>query len=181
MSRLTEMRVFRKAGIGAFLIIASLLSTQSLRAGVQPDPECEQACHDTYVTCYYDYCDQRGDCSYCWTDYQSCVSYCPQICVEPRSIEEWTVTTTIATPASPSVTQCMSAGVNPPTIGYWYQKYTKKDKNDRYRRTVQCNGTESTVLVSTTFTNTNFNCWKRVPNTPLACTAQVPAPTCIVN
>jgi hypothetical protein len=181
MSRSTKLRTLRLMPVLLLIAFLQVLSPASLLAGVQPDPECEQACHDTYVTCYYDICDQRGDCSYCWTDYQSCVSYCPQICVEPRSVEEWTVTTTIATPANPPVQQCMSAGVNPPSKGYWYQKHTKQDKNDRYRRTVQCNGTETTVLVSTTYTNTNFNCWKRVPNTPLACTAQVPPPTCIIN
>jgi hypothetical protein len=181
MPKSTQMRTLRAI---AFLAVVSLqfLSPRSLLAGVQPDPECEQACHDTYVTCYYDYCDQRGDCSYCWTDYQSCVSYCPQICVEPKSVEEWTVTTTIATPVSPAVRQCMSAGVNPPTVGYWYEKYTKKNKNDRYRRTVQCNGTQTTVLVSTTYTNINYDCWKRVAIAPFTCaTAQVPPPTCTIN
>ena len=153
MSESTRRRTLRVIGVPVFLMLAWLqvVSPSPLKAGVQPDPECEQACHDTYVTCYYDYCDQRGDCSYCWTDYQSCVSYCPQICVEPRSVRDWSSTTLVSDVEGPLPLVCLSNR-------NFYRKHTVTFRTDNYRDTTHCDGTVSRTLLSSF--NSTKTCWK---------------------
>jgi hypothetical protein len=125
----------------------------AMNKGYQPDPECEQACNDTYVTCYYEICDQRGDCSYCIRDYDYCVAGCPQICVDPKKVSEFTTSEVIG--VSTLYSTCHELpNQSDFQWGEWYD-YRKYDwKNTRIRRTEYCNGTYTDEVLSVTYSST---------------------------
>ncbi|HEX7154285.1 MAG TPA: hypothetical protein VF618_22545 [Thermoanaerobaculia bacterium] len=134
--------------------------------GMEPDPECEQACHDTYVDCYYNICDQRGNCSYCWTDYQYCAESCPQICVEPKSVS--TVTTSWTQIGSYNHGQiCVN--------GYAYLLIEMVDRRYVYQRTTHCDNSYTDVLQETQYRSR----WCKYPLGP-GCFGNFynPPPTC---
>ena len=108
--------------------------------GMQPDPACESACNDTYVECYYVICDQRGDCSYCWEDYEWCVAGCPQICVEPKQVYEYGTSWQYS--GSTGEWMC---------IQNWYKYilWTDWESRDIYERTVHCDNTYTDVYKRT--------------------------------
>lgn len=108
--------------------------------GMQPDPECEAACNDTYVECYYVICDQRGDCSYCWRDYQYCVAGCPQICVEPKQVYEYATSWQYSGSTGEYI--CLQN---------WYRYIMWSDWESRnvYERTVHCDNTYTDVFKRT--------------------------------
>lgn len=128
----------------------------AMSKGMQPDPECEQACNDTYITCYYEICDQRGNCSYCWTDYEYCVAGCPQICVDPKKVYEFTSTQLIG-----AVTYYSTCYELPNQTDYlWGERfdYRRYDwKHTRIRRTEYCNGTYSDEVLSVSYSSTYCN------------------------
>jgi hypothetical protein len=101
--------------------------------GMQPEPECEAACNATYVECYYEICDQRGDCSYCWRDYQYCANACPQVCVEPKQVYTWK--TNWSTTGSSLQEWCKMPGA------YKYVFRTTTQTRTVYQRTVHCDNT----------------------------------------
>jgi hypothetical protein len=110
--------------------------------GMQPDPECESACNDTYVQCYYEICDQRGDCSYCWTDYQYCAASCPQVCVEPKSVSTYNTSWTyIGTYNNGQI--CVN--------NYAYFLLEDVDRRYVYQRTTHCDNSYTDVLQSTQY------------------------------
>ncbi|HEX6096870.1 MAG TPA: hypothetical protein VF432_11145 [Thermoanaerobaculia bacterium] len=120
----------------------SFSEPQKLAAlGMQPEPECEAACNATYVECYYEICDQRGDCSYCWTDYQYCAASCPQVCVEPKEVYTWK--TNWSTTGSSLQEWCKMPGA------YKYVFRTTTQTRTVYKRTVNCNGTYSDAYQGT--------------------------------
>jgi hypothetical protein len=111
--------------------------------GMQPDPECEAACNDTYVECYYVICDQRGDCSYCWEDYEYCAASCPQICVEPKSVSTYNT----------SWQYIGSYNLGNICLQNWYAYIFWEDVERRYvyQRTEHCDGTYTDVLQDTQY------------------------------
>lgn len=108
--------------------------------GMQPDPECESACNDTYVECMYVICDQRGDCSYCWEDYQWCAASCPQVCVEPKQVYEYGTSWQYSGSTGEYI-----------CIGNWYRYilWTHWESRDVYERTVHCDNTYTDVYKRT--------------------------------
>ncbi|HYG63912.1 MAG TPA: hypothetical protein VEL74_15145 [Thermoanaerobaculia bacterium] len=124
--------------------------------GYQPDPECEQQCHDTYVTCYYEICDQRGDCSYCWEDYEYCDDMCPQICVDPKSVQTFTTTQVIG------VTTYWSTCYERPwendfTWGRWYDYRRYDYKHTQIRRTTNCDNSYTDEVLSVSYSSDYCN------------------------
>lgn len=109
--------------------------------GMQPEPECEAACNATYIECYYELCDQRGDCSYCWSNYQYCVAGCPQICVEPKQTYTWK--TSWMTVGSSLQEWCKMPGA------YKYVFQTTYQSRNVYKRTVHCDGTYTDTYQTT--------------------------------
>lgn len=125
----------------------------AVNKGYVPDPQCEQQCNDTYITCYYEICDQRGDCSYCWDDYEWCAAQCPQICVDPKKVYEFTTTQLL------SITTYYSTCYELPNQsdyqwGEWFDYRRYSWKQTRIRRTEYCNGTYSDEVLSVTYPNT---------------------------
>lgn len=108
--------------------------------GMQPDPECESACNDTYVECYYVICDQRGDCSYCWEDYEWCVGGCPQICVEPKQVYEYGTSWQYSGSTGEYI--CLQNW-------YRYILWTHWESRSVYERTVHCDNTYTDVFKRT--------------------------------
>lgn len=108
--------------------------------GMEPDPECESACNDTYVECYYVICDQRGDCSYCWEDYEYCVQQCPQICVEPKQVYEYGTSWQYSGSTGEYI--CLANW-------YRYILWTDWESRDIYERTVHCDNTYTDVYKRT--------------------------------
>lgn len=108
--------------------------------GMQPDPECETACNDTYVECYYVICDQRGDCSYCWEDYESCAASCPQICVEPKQVYEYGTSWQYSGSTGEYI--CLQNY-------YRYILWTNWESRNVYERTVHCDNTYTDVFKRT--------------------------------
>ena len=109
--------------------------------GMQPEPECEAACNATYIECYYEICDQRGDCSYCWRDYQYCAAGCPQVCVEPKQVYTWKTNWT--TTGSSLQEWCKMPGA------YKYVFRTTYQTRTVYKRTVRCDGTYTDAYQAT--------------------------------
>lgn len=119
----------------------NIRDARTIRAdGMQPDPECESACNDTYVECMWVICDQRGDCSYCWEDYQWCAAQCPQVCVEPKQVYEY------GTPwqysGSTGEYICLQNW-------YRYILWTDWESRNVYQRTVHCDDTYTDVFLRT--------------------------------
>jgi hypothetical protein len=169
MSKSTQMRTLRVIAFLAAVVFLQALSPRSLLAD-----ECEQACHDTYVTCYYDYCDQRGDCSYCWNDYQSCVSYCPQTCVDPVSVRDYSTGTVLSQSYYPYYDCFLGRGVfGGVTHRLSYRLVRIRD----WRETRNCDGSTTQTLLRTY--NREEVCWQQQTN---ACSPwrsnDTPYPTC---
>jgi hypothetical protein len=172
MSGLTKVRLLQAITLNAFLVIAFLvLSPGSLQAGVQPDPACEQDCHDQYIFCLDYICDPRGTCT-CWTDYQNCVSYCPTICTEPKNVREYSKTT----PTNIQMTNNTACLKSLSGSSLVHNKFFYQYRTDKYRETTHCDNTKTTELLSTTYSST-LTCWKALY--PLiSCSGSNIAPTC---
>ena len=159
MSGSTRVQTLRLFGLSAFiamLFLLQILSSSSLLAYVRPDPACEQQCHDDYIFCLDYYCDPRGTCT-CWTDYQNCVSYCPQICEEPRSVRDYTKVAYINR-QSTNTFACVIHGAS----AYQHRKFTYQQRTDTYRETTHCDGTKTTQLISTGTPSGQLTCWSGV-------------------
>ncbi|HEV8578662.1 MAG TPA: hypothetical protein VGX68_06220 [Thermoanaerobaculia bacterium] len=170
MSKSTQMLTLRAI---AFLAVLTLqfLSLRPLLAGVQPDPACEQQCHDDYIFCLDYYCDPRGTCS-CWTDYQNCVSYCPQICTEPKNVREYSTTTPVNIQMT-STTTCLKSLSGSSLV---HNKFYYQYRTDKYRETTHCDNTKTTEFLGSTYSGT-LTCWKALY--PLqSCSSNNTAPTC---
>lgn len=108
--------------------------------GMEPDPQCESACNDTYIECYYVICDQRGYCGYCWDDYEYCVNSCPQICVEPKQVYEYGTSWQYSGSTGEYI-----------CIQNWYRYilWTHWESRNVYERTVHCDNTYTDVFKRT--------------------------------
>lgn len=123
----------------------------ALNKGLQPDPDCEAQCDEQAQLCYYDYCDQRGDCSYCWDDYEYCVDRCPTVCSDPKNVREFTQTQLVSYGWT-GYSQCMEdIFENDFQDGELYDEYQYTYKNTRIRRTEYCNGTYSDEVLSVSY------------------------------
>jgi hypothetical protein len=123
-----------------------------MNKGMQPDPTCEQGCSDAYMFCSEN-CDQRGSCAYCTTDYQNCVASCPQVCVDPKRVYDFTSTQLVG------VTTYYSTCYELPNQsdyqwGEWFDYRQYQWKNTRIRRTEYCNGTYSDQVLSVSYSST---------------------------
>jgi hypothetical protein len=130
-----ELAAVTSSAVGQSQMVDIQLSEPRKMAalGMQPEPECEAACNATYIECYYEICDQRGDCSYCWEDYEYCAAACPQICVEPKEVYTWKTNWT--TTGSSLQEWCKMPGAAK------YVFRTTTQTRTVYQRTVHCNGT----------------------------------------
>jgi hypothetical protein len=170
MSKSTQILTLRAI---AFLAVLTLqfLSPRSLLAGTQPDPACEQQCHDDYIFCLDYICDPRGTCT-CWNDYVSCVSYCPQICTEPKSVRNYT-TVAFVNIQYTQITGCYKGSNGSATT---HDKITYQQRTNSYRETTHCDGTKTTELLSSTLSG-QLTCWK--VHTPLqSCISNTPPVVC---
>jgi hypothetical protein len=176
MSKSTQMLTLRAI---AFLAVLTLqfLSPRSLLAGVHPDPVCEQQCHDDYIFCLDYYCDPRGTCS-CWTDYQNCVSYCPQVCTEPKSVRTYSLA--VAVNRQMYLDQvCLKFGPSKVI----HNKFTYRNRIDTYRETTHCDGSKTTELLSSVTGSQTYTCWLNVSPTIYCSNAADPLyyPRCPFN
>lgn len=147
----------RGSVLSAFVVVTVLLSIlfpNSLFAGVYPDPACEQECDAQAQSCYYEDCDQRGDCSYCWDNYDWCVSYCPLICEEPKSVRDYTKVVLLNVQLH-YTTACLKNGGSSKV----HNKFTYQQRVDTYRETTHCNGTKTTTLLSSGSPSGQLVCW----------------------
>ena len=162
MSESTKIRVMSSSAVIGLFWALQFLIPGSVLAGVQPDPACEQQCHDEYIFCLDYRCDQRGSCT-CWTDYQTCVSYCPQICVEPKNVRTYS----LAVPINRQMYSnqvCLWFGA----YKLMHNKFTYQNRIDTYRETTHCDGSKTTELLSSVVNSTIYTCWLNV-SPPIFC------------
>lgn len=167
--------LFGSSAFIAMMFLLPILSSSSLGAGVYPDPACEQQCHDDYIFCLDYYCDPRGTCT-CWTDYQSCVSYCPQICEEPRSVRDYTKTVYI----NRQITSTTSCFIGLGAYAKVHNRILYQQRTDTYRETTHCDGTKTTQLLSTGTPSGQLACWMAL-YPPQYCSSNVYGVTCPFN
>lgn len=153
----TSVFAVRRVIFSAFIIAFSLFQIfppEPLLAGVYPDPTCEQECDDRYISCMYEDCDQRGDCSYCGENQDWCISNCPLVCEEPKSIRDYTKTVYFNVQLH-YVTACLRNGPSSKE----HNRFTYQARVDTYRETTHCDGTKTTTLLSTGSPSGILVCW----------------------
>jgi hypothetical protein len=149
------------------LVIAmfALLAPTQLWAGVYPDPVCEQSCYDAFDYCYYERCDQRGDCSYCWEDYQWCVAQCPILCDEPKSVRTYNQAV-YSNLVFTGITACLRHGFNAQV----HDKILYKQRINTYKETTHCDNSKTTELIATGPLSGQLYCWAAL-NPPNYCSS----------
>jgi hypothetical protein len=176
MSELTKLRVLRLLRVTTFIAGAFLLqlfSSDALWAGMVPDPACEQQCEDDYLFCLDYICDPRGTCT-CWSEYQSCVSYCPLVCQEPKSVRNYTVAV-YSNVQQTSVTACLKQAASLKVHNKTYFQF----RIYTYRETTHCNGTKTTELLSVGPLSGQQTCWQPYyPQISCGSDAENNCPTC---
>ncbi|HYG64919.1 MAG TPA: hypothetical protein VEL74_20220, partial [Thermoanaerobaculia bacterium] len=104
--------------------------------GLHPEQWCWEQCSADYDACPCDY----GDCSRCDAQWQGCLSSCPTVCYEPKSITSTNKTDIIG--ITYGYSECLeSLWENDFQSGEWYQSTTYQFKHYTLRRTESCNGT----------------------------------------
>lgn len=156
MIKVRSLRLFSLNALISTAFFLQLLSSTSLLAGVYPDPACEQQCNDNYIFCLDYYCDPRGTCT-CWTDYQNCVSYCPQICEEPKSYRDYNVVSYENFQTSQTY-GCFKPFAQEANT---HQKATYQKRTKTYRETTHCDGSKTTQLINSVL-STPIACWQAV-------------------
>ena len=157
MPESSKLRVLRPISLSAFtamVFLFHLLSSRSLLAYVYPDPACEQQCSDDFLFCVNNRCDPRASsCEFCQTDYDRCISVCPQVCAEPKNVRDYTITSYVNVQRT-QATECVQ-GVSSATVD---NKFYYKIRTDTYRETTHCDNTKTTQLLSSTLSG-QLTCW----------------------
>jgi hypothetical protein len=157
MPESSKSRVLRPISLSAFtamVFLFHLLSSSSLLAYVYPDPACEQQCSDDFLFCVNNRCDPRASsCDFCQTDYERCISVCPQVCQEPKNVRDYTITSYVNIQRT-QTTACVVDAEGAKTS----YKFNYKLRTDTYRETTHCDNTKTTQLLSSTLSG-QLTCW----------------------
>jgi hypothetical protein len=122
-------------------ILALLLWVPAADAGLIKDPACTSWCEQELEWCL-SWCDPRTrECTECDFTYQSCVSSCPTICVEPRSVTTFTTQTRLGATVSGSA--CHSSFAGPQR----WDRLNVHYRVDTWERTTKCDGTYTDRLL----------------------------------
>ena len=127
--------------------------------GMQPDPYCADQCYADYDRCYDGGwgCDY-GDCSRCQASLDQCLSFCPIVCVDPRSVSDSTNTAIVA--YTPGVQECREHWwENDFQFGEWYTDTRITYKHTKVRRTEYCDGRVEQTVISVWYSY--GYCWNR--------------------
>lgn len=121
-----------------------IVEPRRMRAdGMEPDPQCLERCDLEAWECYYEICDQRGDCSHCYEeDLDNCRASCPNVCVDPKSITIVYGSTDHYLPGGDYVNTVCKIPENREYLirgQVWYR--------DKIQRTTYCNGTFSDIVI----------------------------------
>ncbi len=119
------------------------------------EPYCADHCEVTLNSCL-DWCDPRGDCSFCYTQYNDCWSQCPDLpdpCYEPKSESNYVVDT------------LRQAYVLNTVCRIWtWQYWTHYWEHATWHRVTHCDNSYTDTYVSSTYewkdcwVNTHVNC-----------------------
>ncbi|MDY7094211.1 MAG: hypothetical protein SX243_14670 [Acidobacteriota bacterium] len=127
----------------------------ALVAGYAPST-CEGYCAQDLLQCQI-VCNGNAACEQQCTDiYDDCIAGC-EPCSGP-TVRTYTVTTLVSQTYL-GVTQCLKDFYQP-SSKRWYDYLQIQKKHTTYRETTQCDGSQSTVVVSVSYTTTN--CWNVV-------------------
>ena len=108
--------------------------------GMVPEPVCAAGCEYTFYECYAN-CDENGPgCPWCQTEYTSCLLFCPQVCVEPKSVY-YTYTAWALTSTSNLGNICVGNA----SAYVLFQQFFRRSK---YQRTVHCDDSYTDVFVN---------------------------------
>ena len=122
-------------------------------------PACVQQCGQAQLACESDCVPETFEClDYCSGEYDGCVAACPATCTGPTVRDYNELTPVSFTYLGP--TRCYD---HPLTHRILWDRGRLQQKITRYRETTQCNGTVTTVVLSTHFP-APLTCWaKGVP------------------
>ena len=109
------------------------------------DPACQAECDQAFYDCFT-YCDERGaGCPWCHEQYEDCLFYCPQVCVEPKDeYQYWTGWGYIG--SYNHGTLCIN-------YASAYILWEDVFRRDLYERTVHCNNTYTDVYLGSQYSS----------------------------
>lgn len=112
--------------------------------GYEPDPQCEAQCYADYDFCMEYICDQRGSCSQCFQWLDDCLYSCPQVCVDPKDVDDYVRTVYLG--SDYYGVQCLT---DPRDYqAYYWDVWRDYYREETVRRTEYCNGTYSEQVLS---------------------------------
>ncbi len=125
--------------------------------GLQADPDCEALCEVQFNDCYYNTCDQRGDCSYCYDNENSCINRCPMTCTEPKSVQTLDSSELVSVSYT-GFGQCFeSIFQNDFYEGTYYYEVQYLYKTSHIQRTQHCDNTYSDTVLWVTYQSAYCN------------------------
>lgn len=119
-----------------------------LTKGYEPDPDCVQSCYDQYANCSDD--NLCNSCLTCQEQTSQCISWCPQTCVDPANVYNWTGQQLVGL-------DLVDYGCYEDrwefdfNDGHWYATYYYTIKYTTYRRTVNCDSSYSDEVLSVSY------------------------------
>lgn len=129
----------------AIEVLLGVKRTTSVAAnGYQPDPACESQCNDDYLFCSEFICDQRGSCQFCYEQYLNCTGSCPQVCVDPKDVDDYQ--RTVYTGSDYYGAHCYTDPRD--NQKYYWDVYLEHFRVETVRRTEYCNGSYSEQVIS---------------------------------
>lgn len=142
--------------------------------GMEPNQECEAQCLNEYQFCSEwtcTYCpieEETGSQSACEQQYNGCVANCPQVCVDPKDVDEFVRTVYLG--SDYYGTPCL----RDPRDNQAYNWDVWRDffREETVRRTEYCNGTYSEQVLS--YYNWERWCYDRLPGWCLAPSGTAP-------
>ncbi|HKO56684.1 MAG TPA: hypothetical protein VJ276_12470 [Thermoanaerobaculia bacterium] len=120
------------AAIGEVQEIESRPTPKPRVRSTDKDPACVEHCDWALSSCL-EWCDPRGDCSFCYTQYDDCASPCPDLpvpCTEPKSTSTYSTTTYDS--GYPYGTGCF--------VGKQWTHWANRFLVSDYTRTEHCDG-----------------------------------------
>ncbi len=147
--------------ISQWVVCAIVFASPQLFAGMQSDPACLQQCSSDYNDCTINDggCASYGECDRCQNTYNSCVSNCPLVCVEPKSVSNGSIDQPWNGPFPTGSQFCYQGQTYSETVLQW--------KHTPYTTTTHCDNT-----TSTTYGDPWYNNQYCYSNTGLPCSGQ---------
>lgn len=139
---------------GLSAVSEELLSDEpvALFAGFQPST-CTEYCHYDYLQCQIG-CNGNPACDQQCTDtFDDCIAGC-EPCSGP-TVRTYTVTTNVSQTFL-GITQCLTEYFSP-HANRWHDYFQLQKKHTTYRETTQCDGSQSTIVQSVSYSTTH--CW----------------------